>query len=147
MKNIDKIFERFMNAADTRTIEFENATRKEKIEALRAAGAVVEDSKKYPIIVSRARTSYDSDEQFIKVAAQIAPLQLANIFVDGKVRPDASVSVKVMKRGSELNEGEILSVLSKQVKIEGGKIEVENLGGQNFVEFIAYAAGRLGLIK
>lgn len=136
-----------MNAPEIRSMEFENATRREKIDALCAAGAVIEDNKKYPIIVSRARTAYDTDEQFIKVAAQIAPLQLANIFVDGKVRPNATVSVKVMKKGSELNEGETLAVLSKQIKIEGGKIEVENLGGQNFVEFISYAAARLGLIK
>lgn len=147
MKNIDKIFDRFINAPEVREVEFENATRKEKIEALRAAGAVIQDNKKYPIVVSRSRAAYDSDEQFIKVAAQIAPLQLANIFVDRKVRPDASVSVKVMKKGSELNEGEILAALSRQVKIEGGKIEVENLGGENFKEFIAYAAARLGLIK
>lgn len=136
-----------MNASEVKSVEFANATRKEKIDALLSAGAVIEDSKKYPIVVSRTRSSYETDEQFIKVAAQIAPLQLANIFVDGKVRPDAAVSVKVMKRGTELNEGEILSVLSKQIKIEGGKIEVENLGGQNFVEFISYAAARLGLIK
>ena len=139
-KDFAKRFNNFMNAPETIAVDFENATRKEKIAALEKAGAKIDDGKKYAVTVSRSRSKYETDADFIKVIAQIAPEKMATIFDNtGKVRQDCEISVKVWKRGDELTEAEKLNELSKQAKIEGGKIELENLGGQNFVEFVKYA--------
>lgn len=129
-----QIFDTFKSAPEFRTIEFANANNADKLEALLASGAKFEKSS-YKIARTIDRTKYESDTDFIKAVANRAPEKTASIFIDGKVNQTAVVNYYEIRKVEELTTSQKIDILSRTAKIDGGKIAVENFGGENFLQW------------
>lgn len=129
-----QIFDTFKNAPEVRQIEFASANNSDKLEALLASGAKF-DKSSYKIARTIDRAKYESDTDFIKAVANRAPEKTASIFIDGKVNQTAVVNYYEIRKVEELTTSQKIDILSRTAKIDGGKISVENFGGENFLQW------------
>lgn len=133
----NKIFNRFFNAAAVRAVDFSALNMDQKLQALSDMGFKIDAEKDYKVNKTIRRDSYDSAALF---AAAVLPLVQNNAAKTAAVidvlqhdNAAAAVDVTAVIKGRNLSKSQTIDVLSRDIKTDAGKIEIENFGGENFV--------------
>ena len=133
----NKIFNRFFNAAAVRAVDFSALNMDQKLQALSDMGLKIDMEKDYKVNKTIRRDSYDSAALF---ASAVLPLVQNNAAKTAAVievlqhdNTAAAVDVTAVIKGRNLSKSQTIDVLSRDIKTDAGKIEIENFGGENFV--------------
>lgn len=133
----NKIFNRFFNAAAVRAVDFSALNMDQKLQALSDMGLKIDAEKDYKVTKTIRRDSYDNAALW---AAAVLPFAAGNKAKTEQVtavlmndNAAAAIDVTAVIKGRNLSKSQTIDVLSRDIKTDAGKIEIENFGGENFV--------------
>lgn len=158
MKNTDfeRIYNRYIAAPATKEIDFSSATIKEKIAALELAGATVNPKRAYNISRVIKRKDEESAKDYASRVMKLDSCKPSDVNaawsgtvteICGYIKVKGSSIIDNYRQDKGYSDYLTALLADDSVNCTDSKVTVENLGGENFKDFIAYAAGRLGLIN
>ena len=154
--DFEKTYNRYLNAPEKKEIDFSSATIKEKIAALELAGATVNPKRAYNISRVIRRKDDESAKDFAARVMKLDSCKPSDVNaawagtvteICGFVKVKGSSIVDNYRQDKGYSDYLTALQADEAVNCTDSKVTIENLGGENFKDFIAYAAGRLGLIK
>ena len=134
------IFARYFSAPEFRELDFSALNMEQKLSALADMGLRVDADAVYPVTREIRRDKFETEPEFIQAVAKFAPEKLGPDF--WPIKADAAVSVTAKIKGKDLSQRDQISVLSREMKTDAGKIRIPNkFAGANFVAWCNWLRG------